>query len=109
MEPFNTYSTNDSCAQAYFDAVGCPILWGAPGYRYGFYYVDWDEDAPKNGETSFWLARLSRQSTARHLELSTCTSEQNTVISNDWSAFVRINGGYNAQGPVGRMHLTLAF
>lgn len=63
------YGTNDSCAQAYFDAVGCPILGGVPGYRYGFYYVDWDEDAPKNGKPAFGLFNYQGKAL---LDISNC-------------------------------------
>ena len=45
-------------AKNYFEIVGCQTL---SGMGTGFYYVDWDQDAPMAGKPSFGLFNFNGQ------------------------------------------------
>lgn len=47
----NNLASSDNAKQ-YFDKIGCQMLRGNGS---GFYYVDWDQDAPASGKPHFGL------------------------------------------------------
>jgi len=47
----NNLASSDNAKQ-YFEKIGCQVLLGSGS---GFYYVDWDQDAPASGKPQFGL------------------------------------------------------
>ncbi|KAK5081945.1 hypothetical protein LTR70_008635 [Exophiala xenobiotica] len=87
----NIHGANSQDAQTYFNIMGCQILRGNGS---GFYYIDWDEDAPSQQKPSFGLLDFSGKP-KDGMDLSCSNSKPDTYIRDEMPQFM---GGKGISG-----------